>query len=329
LLLRGLARLEGRGVAPVCGRIPTKSINPAGESKNIPAFQFDSGARQPEAEFIPDSRSSYAPSVHSSHAGAAIGRPVGASGPRTRKGCAVLRHLSESLVLLALFVLVSSGRSAEPAKAPAQEKENDRWTKDFPVEPGELGPTGRNPYFILEPGYFLVYKHGKEELTITVLDETKQVDGVECRVVEERETKDGKVFEVSRNFYAISKRTNSVYYFGEEVDFYEDGKVVNHEGAWLSGVKGARFGLMMPGIVLLGARYYHEVAPGVALDRSEVVSLTETIEVPAGTFKNCVRTEETNPLEPNAKEYKVWAPGIGLLKDDKMELVKFGRKGVK
>src|SRR4030095_6201749 len=97
---------------------------------------------------------------------------------------------------------------------------------------------------------------GNEQLTITVLDETKKVDGVETRVVEERETKNGKLGEVSRNYFAISKRTNSVYYFGEDVDIYKDGKVVNHEGGWLAGVKDARFGLMMPGQATLKAKYY-------------------------------------------------------------------------
>ena len=66
-------------------------------------------------------------------------------------------------------------------------------------------------------------------------------------MVEERETKDGKLVEVSRNYFAISKRTNSVYYFGEDVDEYKDGKVARHGGSWLAGTGGARFGLLMPG----------------------------------------------------------------------------------
>jgi hypothetical protein len=35
-----------------------------------------------------------------------------------------------------------------------------------------------------------------------VLDETKTVDGVETRIVEERETVNGKPIEVSRNYFA-------------------------------------------------------------------------------------------------------------------------------
>ena len=188
-----------------------------------------------------------------------------------------------------------------------------------------LGFQRAKPYFILEPGYQLVLEGGQERLTITVLDEIKMVDGVETRVVEERETKGGELIEVSRNFFAISKRTNSVFYFGEEVDIYKDGKLASHEGAWLSGVGGARFGLMMPGQVLLKARYYQEVAPGAAMDRAETVSLSETVTTPAGKLENCQKTEETTPLEPGDKGYKLYARGIGLVQDGSLKLVKHGQ----
>jgi hypothetical protein len=206
------------------------------------------------------------------------------------------------------------------------EKEDDGgWTTEFLVEKGELTHTGRNPWFILEPGYVLVLEAGKEQLTITVLDETKKVDGVETRVVEERETKDGKPVEISRNFYAISRRTNTVFYFGEEVDIYKDGKVVDHEGAWLSGEKGARFGAMMPGLPLLKARYYQEIAPGAAMDRAEITSMSATLKTPAGEYKNCLKTEETTPLEPGTREHKHYAAGIGLIQDGSLKLVKHGK----
>jgi len=203
-------------------------------------------------------------------------------------------------------------------------KDAGSWTAEFTVEKGELSATGRNPYFVLEPGYQLVFEEGKERLTITVLGETKVVDGVETRIVEERETKDGNLVEISRNYFAISKRSNSVFYFGEDVDMYKEGKVASHEGAWLSGVKGAKFGLMMPGQVLLKGKYYQEVAPDVAMDRAEIVNMTETLKIPAGEFKGCLKIEETTPLEPESKEYKVYGPGIGLIQDGSLKLTKYG-----
>jgi hypothetical protein len=178
---------------------------------------------------------------------------------------------------------------------------------------------------VLEPGYRLTLQDGDERLVITVLDETKVVDGVETRVVEERESKRDALVEVSRNYYAISKRTNSVYYFGEDTDIYKDGKVVKHEGSWLAGVNGARFGLMMPGTPLVGGRYYEEIAPGVAMDRGQVASVAETMTVPAGSFTNVLRVEETTPLERGEHEYKLYAPGVGLLQDESLKLVRYGQ----
>jgi hypothetical protein len=224
---------------------------------------------------------------------------------------------------LGLLSLVASMGAGEDNGKRADE---NGWTAEFLVEKDELTHTGRNPWFVLEPGYVLVLEGGKEQLTVTVLDETRKVDGVETRVVEERETKNGKLVEVSRNFFAISKRTNTVFYFGEEVDLYKDGKLSGHEGAWLSGEKGAKFGAMMPGLPLERGRYYQEIAPGVAMDRAEIVSLKATLKTPAGDFTNCLKVEETTPLEPGEKEYKHYAPGIGLIQDGSLKLVKYGKR---
>jgi hypothetical protein len=223
-----------------------------------------------------------------------------------------MKDLSVFLSLLLLAV-----GSAFAQKTP------DLWTSDFSSEKSDLVATGRNPWFILEPGYTLTLADGDEQLIITVLNETRLVDGVQTRVVEERESKGGHLTEISRNFFAISRRTNSVYYFGEEVDIYAGGKIVKHEGAWASGVKGARFGLAMPGLPLVGARYFQEIAPGEAMDRGEIVSLSETLKTPAGEFKNCLKTEDSSQIE-SGKEFKYYAPGIGLVQEENLKLVKYG-----
>lgn len=217
-----------------------------------------------------------------------------------------------------LVVLMASTSFVAPQDA-AKDPDPRPFTDKFLVEDKDLASTGRNPYFILEPGYQLVLESGgakKEVLTITVLEETKKIGAVETRVVEERETVDGKEKEVSRNYFAICKRTGSLYYFGEDAG-----------GAWIHGEKGARFGMLMPGTVLLGARHYQEIAPGAALDRAEVMSLSETIETPAGKFENCLKVLETTPLEPDDKSYKYYAAGIGLVREGSLKLVKYGQAG--
>jgi hypothetical protein len=204
-----------------------------------------------------------------------------------------------------------------------------KWLDSFGVNEKNLSPAGRNRYFILDPGYELVFE-GKEDgapvqLTITVLNETKKVDGVETRVVEERETSDGKLAEVSRNYSAFDPTARNFYYFGEDVDIYKDGKVVNHGGSWLSGVKDAKYGLVMSEASRVGDRYFQEVATGIAMDRAEVVSMNEIVRTPAGIFVHCVKTEETTTLEPQSKEYKYYAPQVGLIQDGDLKLVRRGQ----
>ncbi len=200
-------------------------------------------------------------------------------------------------------------------------QDEKKFTDTFPVAADEWSSTGSNPYFVLEEGHTLTLEGGKGVLTVTVLGETKKVDGVETRIVEERETEGGELKEVSRNYFAISRKTSSVYYFGEDVDIYERGTVVGHDGSWLSGEKGARFGLMMPGTPLLGARYYQEIAPRVAMDRAEIVSLEEKFD---GKFERCLKIEESSPLE-KGKQYKLYAPGVGLVQDGELKLTRVTR----
>ena len=231
---------------------------------------------------------------------------------------------------MAQMLFIVSGLALLCAVVQADDKKDDLagWKNDFTSEKADLTSSGRNPYFVLDPGYVQIFENGDERLVITVTDQTKTVDGVECRIIEERETKGGKIVEVSRNYYAIGKKSNNVFYFGEDVDIYKDGKVANHDGAWLSGVSGARFGMMMPGKVAVKDRFYQEIAPKIAMDRCEIVSTSETVKTPAGEFKNCLKVEETTPLEPKTKEFKFYATGVGLVQDGDLKLTKYG-KGVK
>ena len=237
-------------------------------------------------------------------------------------------HAFAPVVAAVVFLVIACG-------APESDFGTDpSWKQEFGISECELAPTGRNQFFILEPGFQLVLEGGREKVQITVLDDTKTISGVldetkkatsiTTRVVEEREWKDGEIVEVSRNFFAICPSTNDVFYFGEEVDDYEDGEVVRHSGAWLAGENGAKAGLIMSGEPTVGMKYYQEIAPDVALDRAEVVSLDETLDTPAGTFSNSLKTQEGTALNPKEKEFKTYAPGVGLSQEESLLLVEYG-----
>lgn len=190
----------------------------------------------------------------------------------------------------------------------------------FRVDPGNLGPASHNPWFPLTAGLKLHLSDGVQTVVVSVLEETKLVDGVETRVVEEYETRNGELFEISRNYYAVDQVKGDVYYFGEDVDIYENGKVVSHDGAWLSGREGARFALMMPGKPNVGDQFYFEMAPG-AVERVEIKQLDATLETPARLFTNTVRAKEYDELDGGTSD-KWYAPGLGMVGDDALRLVK-------
>lgn len=202
------------------------------------------------------------------------------------------------------------------------------WKATLDVTDEPLTNSGRNAYFILEPGYQLVLD-GKEggkhvELIITVLNETLDVGGVNTRVVEERESTDGKVVEVSRNYFAVGTTTKNVYYFGEDVDLYQQtGAGVTHEGSWRAGRDGAKHGIMIPGTIKVGDRYYQEYAPKVAMDRGENMSINAGVRCAKGNLHHCLKVKETTPLEDDT-DYKFYAPGIGLAQEGRLKLVKRG-----
>ena len=235
-----------------------------------------------------------------------------------------------SAFLLSLAAGLALGGGAVQAQPDAA------FTDDFRLEDCTFANEGRNPYFSIEPGDRFRFE-GEEDgeevvLVIKVLDKTKNIRlttesgdqlRVKARIVEEREWVDGELVEVSRNFFARCEETNDVFYFGENVDNYEDGEIANHNGTWLAGRGGALPGLIMPGTFLLGSRYFQEIAPGVALDRGENVAMGVAIDVPAGSFHGCVQVRETNPLDPGAEETKSYCPGVGLVIDEVLELVSF------
>ncbi len=218
---------------------------------------------------------------------------------------------------------------------PETPRASDEFTSDFELDDRRFVPTGDNPHFPLRPGHQVMLAGDDEgshiELTITVLRETQSIvalhEGnrirVRARVVEERETIDGELYEISRNYYAIDAKSGDVFYFGEDVCFFENGECVRTDGSWLAGVNDATPGIIMPGTFILGARYFQEQAPGVALDRAEHMASGLTIDTPAGRLEECVAIYEDSALDPAAQSEKFYCPEIGLVKDGVLELVSY------
>lgn len=221
-----------------------------------------------------------------------------------------------------ILMLMLSSCATNPPQADAVSSPG--WQDEFDLPNRELSDSGESKYFILKPGFQMVLESQFEKLIITVLDETKVINGITTRVLEEREERNGELIEVSRNFFAIDMRSGDVFYFGEEVDMYSGGQLTSHSGAWLAYEDNDLPGLIMSGSPVVGMKYYQEIAPGVAQDRAEIISTSATFQTQAGDFKDCLITQESSKIQPLAIEYKTYCPGVGLVQDETLLLINYG-----
>jgi hypothetical protein len=231
-------------------------------------------------------------------------------------------------LMLALLISPAVGYGREQAPDPRSDKTNEL---DIGVCAPNAGPFSTritNPYFPLPEETVWVLR-GVEDgvnvrLRITVLEKTEVVAGVRTRVVEERAWEDGELHEVALNYF-VQAPDGTVCYYGEDVNFYEDGQVVSHEGAWRAGVGANRPGIIMPANPAVGMSYAQEVAPGISEDRAEIIAMGESVRLRAGTYRNTLLTRETSPLDPEAVSFKHYAPRVGLIVDEPIELVRMVR----
>ncbi|MDP9249277.1 MAG: hypothetical protein M3M85_02055 [bacterium] len=199
------------------------------------------------------------------------------------------------------------------------------------INPAEFTTKITNPYFNLPVGRKFIYEGetsgGKERIEIEILSETKEVMGVATLVYWDRVWLDGELIEDTRDYLAQDKEGN-VWYFGEDVDNYEEGVLADHDGSWLAGVDGAKPGIWMKANPKVGEEYFQEYYKGVAEDKGKIISLTENVTIPYGAFSNCLKTYDFTALDKESKEYKYYCKEMGglvqeedIITGDKVELV--------
>ncbi|MEJ7741010.1 MAG: hypothetical protein WKF97_26630 [Chitinophagaceae bacterium] len=123
------------------------------------------------------------------------------------------------------------------------------------------------------------------------------------------------MIEKAIDWYAQDNEGN-LWYFGEAVDNYNsNGTLKDHAGSWEAGVDGAQPGTIMPANPKAGMAYREEYYFNHAEDRAEVIATGQTVVIPFGTYENCIKTRNWTELEPDLNENKLYAPGIGLVKE--------------
>jgi hypothetical protein len=132
----------------------------------------------------------------------------------------------------------------------------------------------------------------------------RRVDTVASQFVAYR---DGRIQEVAVDHFAQAD-DGSVWYFGEDVANYEDGRVANHDGSWLAGRDGPP-GMIMPADPKVGDVYRSENIPGLVFEQDTVRSTAGTVDGPRGPVRGAALVEEL--LMDGTVEEKAYAPGYG------------------
>ena len=69
----------------------------------------------------------------------------------------------------------------------------------------------------------------------------------------------------------------------------------------------------MPADPAVGMEYRQEYYKGEAEDNGEVIATGHQADVAQGHFDDVVLTADTITIEPEVLEYKLYAPGVGLV----------------
>lgn len=182
------------------------------------------------------------------------------------------------------------------------------------IDPAQFTTDITNPFLTLPTGRKLVYSgetpDGLERIEITMTGETREIMGVTTTVYLDQVYIDDQLVEETSDYLAQNTVTGDVWYFGEDVQNYENGKPSNTDGAWIAGVDNAQPGIWITASPVPGMEYRQEYYAGEAEDMVTIKEVGLTLATPLGTFDGCVATYDWTPLDPNSKEDKFYCPGI-------------------
>ncbi|HYM57220.1 MAG TPA: hypothetical protein VES79_04590 [Solirubrobacteraceae bacterium] len=221
-----------------------------------------------------------------------------------------------TVAALCVGTLVSAcGGGGNGSSAPAKVSQ-DRF------DPDNFGDrvTATNKYIPLKPGTQTVregrvnigHRRLAHRVVTTVTDVFKEVDGVRTVSVLDQDFNGGEIAEQSLDFLAEDKQGN-VWYHGSYTEAYEGGQFVNAADGWLTGLKGARPGILMKADPRTGTPAYSPARPpGGEADAAQVVKTGQRECVPFKCYKGVLVIQEGSESQPD-EEYKYYAPGVGQI----------------
>ncbi|MBB5166257.1 hypothetical protein [Mycobacterium sp. AZCC_0083] len=146
---------------------------------------------------------------------------------------------------------------------------------------------------------------------VTLLPGTKPLQRrgqtVDTAIIQYVAYSDGRIHEVAIDSYAQAD-DGSVWYFGEDVSNFEDGKVADTKGTWVASDK-TPAAMIMPAMPAVGNIYRPENAPEVVFEEVRVQKVNQTVAGPSGNISGAIEVMELHM--DGTREGKVFAPGYG------------------
>lgn len=194
--------------------------------------------------------------------------------------------------------------------------------------------TVTNPYFPLPGGTINSYEAVIVDPEIGEVEterndhfatfETKAIAGLDTVVVRDTAYDDGVIVEDTLDWYAEDDLGN-VWYMGEiaiNYNYDDEGEFIGTDfgGSWETDVDGGQPGYIMLASPTASDKYFQEFYAGIAEDQGEVIATGLTVETELGTFNDVVKILDTSPLEPDVGAFKYFAPGVGMVFEEEIEL---------
>ncbi|MDP2345270.1 MAG: hypothetical protein Q8O67_30275 [Deltaproteobacteria bacterium] len=119
---------------------------------------------------------------------------------------------------------------------------------------------------------------------------------------------DGRIVEATIDHFAQAN-DGAVWYFGEDVQNFDDGRVEDTDGTWRAGREGAEPAMIMPAEPAVGDVFRPENFCGVVFEEATVRDVDVDVLAPSGLVSGAVVIEMLTA--DGGTEEKVFAPGYG------------------
>jgi hypothetical protein len=219
---------------------------------------------------------------------------------------------------LAIFTAASAVAAIAAGVAGASAGTAARGGYEPVLNPRDFVRVISNPYYPLPVGRTLTYRGVRDGVTQTavvhVTRGTKVLEGITATTVTDVARHGSRLLEKTTDWFAQDKHGN-VWYLGEDTARFLPGGTVDRSGSWQAGVHDAEPGIIMLARPQVPNAYRQEFLRGQAEDTAWIVDQGGTVTVPFGTLHNVLTTLEFTRLEPDVIDQKLYAPGLGIVRE--------------